>query len=147
MEQARNRSTAAWIDDGVRLLDLHRFHDAHHAFEQPWRYHETPLRLLCQALVQVAAAGYHLSRGHRAVALTLIRRALPKLAGFVPEAAGLRVDRLVADLEHLAAELADPAGAVPADRRWPRIELVGGDRGPVSLSPAGSTTPAARGDR
>ncbi len=79
---------------GLRCYRSSEFFLAHEHWEDVWRASEGPERLFLQALIQIAVAMHHFSRGNRDGAASLLSRSLSKLEKFPPFFAAVDVERL-----------------------------------------------------
>lgn len=66
----------AGLRTGARHYDHGAFWHAHEAWEQVWRAYQAPDRHYLKGLIQLAAVGWHLQRGNRRAARTLLDRGL-----------------------------------------------------------------------
>lgn len=89
------------------------YFEFHEILEEVWMALRDPaIRRLLQGLVQVAVALYHLERGNRRGARSLLRYGAEKLADTAPDAYGLDLDRFRMDVAVLRDALAE-AGRLP----------------------------------
>ena len=79
---------------GLEEFRAGRFFDAHEEWETLWLESEGDAKLFLQALIQIAAACYHLTRGNVAPGTRLLSLAERKLAPFGDAYAGIRLDLL-----------------------------------------------------
>jgi len=96
-----------------------RFFDAHEEWEKLWLESDGDEKLFLQALIQVAAACYHLTRGNAAPGARLLALAERKLAPMGNAYAGVRLDSLrrgIAMAQERLREGAAPGEAVKALR-------------------------------
>jgi uncharacterized protein len=77
------------LRDGVRLFDAGEFFACHEVWEDAWREAEGPERLFLQALIHIAVSFHHERLGNTTGARRQMRKALGKLAGYLPEYAGI----------------------------------------------------------
>jgi uncharacterized protein len=82
------------LAEGLRCYRSCEFFLAHEHWEDVWRACEGQERLFLQALIQVAVAMHHFSRGNRAGAASLLRRSLAKLEKFSAAFGGVDVEQL-----------------------------------------------------
>lgn len=82
------------------------YFESHETLEDLWMVTPLPERDLFQAVIQVAAAFVHFSRGEYPGIVKLLDSALEKLRAFVPEHLGVDVTALVVDIERARAEIA-----------------------------------------
>jgi predicted metal-dependent hydrolase len=79
---------------GLEEFRAGRFFDAHEEWEKLWLESEGDAKLFLQALIQIAAACYHLTRGNAAPGTRLLTLAERKLAHFGHAYATISVDSL-----------------------------------------------------
>jgi hypothetical protein len=82
---------------GRVLFNAGLFFECHEYLEDVWRAATAPERAFYHGLVQVAAACYHLEKGNRHGARTLLTKALAKLEPYAPVHLAVDVAALVAD--------------------------------------------------
>jgi uncharacterized protein len=107
------------LAEGLRCYRGREFFLAHEHWEDVWRACEGPERLFLQALIQVAVAMHHFSRGNRAGAASLLRRSLSKLEKFPAVFNGVDLERLRESIRvwlHALDEAADPEIPAPTIR-------------------------------
>ncbi|MEO8054313.1 MAG: DUF309 domain-containing protein [Acidobacteriota bacterium] len=90
-----------------------RFFEAHEEWEALWMKSEGDERLFLQALIQVAAACVHLTRGNAAPAVRLLSLADEKLARLGPRSGEINTDFLRKGVGRTLELLG--AGAAPGD--------------------------------
>ena len=103
---------------GIEHFNRGEFFEAHEVWEEAWTPERDPRRLFLQSLIHVAVGSYHATRGNPAGACRQLRKALRKMAAFVPEYESVNTARLSRDARALL-ELVE-AGASVA--RYPVIE-------------------------
>jgi hypothetical protein len=114
----------------VALFNEREFFDAHEVLEDLWLDEQGGLRRFYQALIQLAAAYLHLSRGNMAGCRKLLTTARVLLEAYPDECAGLDVAALRESAEKWLAVIdARPDGEVVPydDRQVPMLTLGGGD--------------------
>lgn len=82
------------LAEGVALFNTGRFHEAHEAWEEAWRYERGERRLLLQGLILVAAGWLKRDAGNTRGAWTLFSRALDRLAPLPSSCEGVDVGGL-----------------------------------------------------
>jgi predicted metal-dependent hydrolase len=87
------------LQHGLELFHQGQFWEAHEAWERAWNQAAPAERFFVQALVHCAAAWRHASLGNSTGAVLQARRAMRKLAGYLPEHAGLDTQALIEQLE------------------------------------------------
>ena len=96
---------------GIELFNAGEFFESHEALEEIWIETEGAERELLSALIQSAAAFYHLQRGNLKGASGVYRRAQRKLAGLPPAVMGLDTRAFARELEDFFAS--QPCSAAP----------------------------------
>jgi uncharacterized protein len=100
---------------GVGLYRAGHYFECHEVLEELWTPMRGPHRLFLQSLIHFAVALYHQERGNPVGAERQLRKALRKIAGYVPVYEGIDTAALEregqAALERIRAGLrADPPG-------------------------------------
>ncbi len=117
LEKRRPHGVPREIWRGAALFNAGLFFECHEYLENIWRGAEEPERTFYHGLVQAAAGFYHLEKGNRHGAQTLIGKAIEKLRPYGPAHRGLDVAGLLAGLTGVLAGIqADPlprAGTIP----------------------------------
>ena len=85
------------LRQGIQLFNDGEFFECHEVLEQAWTPERDPRRLFLQALIHVAVAFYHSRRGNPTGACRQLRKALRKLAPYLPSCEGIDTDRLFRD--------------------------------------------------
>lgn len=88
----------ALIQRGIELFNEGLYYESHEELETAWSRAPHAERFFVQALVHCAAAWHHAGRGNYEGAALQARRALRKLAGYLPEHRGIETRRLSAML-------------------------------------------------
>ncbi len=83
---------------GMELFNHGRYYESHEELEAAWNRAPRRERFFLQALVHCAAAWHHAEQGNFTGAVLQARRALRKLAGYLPERAGIDTRGLSAQL-------------------------------------------------
>jgi predicted metal-dependent hydrolase len=105
------------LREGISLFNAGEFFACHEVLEEAWTHERSPRRLFLQAVIHLAVGLYHCQRGNTAGAAGQLRKALQKLAGYLPSCEGIDTTRLYADA--LATVMLIDAGSpVP---EYPRI--------------------------
>ena len=90
---------------GVELFNAEEFYECHEVLEDVWRPMQGVDRFFMQALIHFAVGFYHHQEGNPAGAERQLRKALSKLAGYLPVFHGIDTARLyregVAALERI----------------------------------------------
>ena len=105
---------------GIALFNQARFFDAHEVLEDVWRPARGRRRRFLQALIQVAVALHHHSRGNLTGARSLLARGGNTLAPYPSVYAGLDLRRLRASLDAWRAALSEDRPPPPL----PRLKLL-----------------------
>lgn len=74
---------------GIELFNAGLYYEAHEALEEAWNRAPREERFFVQSLVHCAVAWHHAMHGNSAGAVLQARRALRKLAGYLPAHAGV----------------------------------------------------------
>jgi len=104
---------------GLDLFNRGEFFECHEVLEAIWTPARGPERLFLQALIHFAVGFYHHQRDNRLGAERQLRKGLRKLAGYLPEFAG--VDTLT--LRDRVASLLERIRAGERVDEFPRIRL------------------------
>src|SRR5437762_7107598 len=102
---------------GIQLFNGGEFFECHEVLEEAWTPERGPRRLFLQALIHVAVGSYHCQRGNPAGAVRQLRKALRKLAAYLPEYEGVDTALLARD----GLALLERIEAGSAVREYPRI--------------------------
>jgi len=97
------------------LFNRHEFFEAHEVLEDVWRaaHRHAPEKKFLQALIQIAVALHHHSRGNRIGARSLLARATRNLAGYPDTFAGIHLVTLRTSLRSWSHALAENGPAPP----------------------------------
>lgn len=82
---------------GVELFNAGEFYECHEVLEDVWRPSSGEERLFLQAVIHVAVGLYHHEQGNPIGAELQLRKALSKLAGYLPVYRGIDTARLYRD--------------------------------------------------
>ena len=117
----RKLDHAAEFAKGVREFNSWRFYDCHETLEDVWLEcggkaisgdERDELADFYQGVIKAAAGMHHVLRGNHGGALKVLGDVPRLLEAYRPRTLGLDVDRLLADLERVVAEV----GALGAER-------------------------------
>ncbi|MGH9670443.1 MAG: DUF309 domain-containing protein [Terriglobales bacterium] len=108
--------SSATFQRGVALFNQGHFFDAHEVLEDVWRPARGRRRRFLQALIQVAVALHHHSRGNLVGARSLLARGGNTLARYPSVYAGLEVAEFSASVEAWRATLAEERPVPPLPR-------------------------------
>src|SRR5436189_1915067 len=89
--------------DGLELIRVGRFFEAHEELELAWRAAPTEERDFFQGLVHVAVAWYQAGRGRPIGTERQLAKAIRRLTPFAPAHRGLELEPLLAQLRELHA--------------------------------------------
>jgi hypothetical protein len=121
--------------EGIKLFNSAEFFEAHEVLEDVWRESRNPDRKFLQALIQVAVALHHHSRGNLVGAKSLLARATRNLEPYPAKFGGV-------DLVGLRKSLHAWSKALAEDRPHPRHFKIKVQSSVVSRRPsAASRTP------
>jgi predicted metal-dependent hydrolase len=79
----------------VRQFNAREFFDCHETLEEAWMHETQPRKLFLQSIIHFAVALYHVERDNRIGAVRQLRKAIRKLAPYVPEYEGIDTDALL----------------------------------------------------
>jgi predicted metal-dependent hydrolase len=82
---------------GIALFNEGAYFESHEALEEIWTGERGPDRLFLQGLIHVAVAWHHYGTGNLDGARRQFRKALKKLAGYLPQYAGIATLELYRD--------------------------------------------------
>ncbi|HVN93261.1 MAG TPA: DUF309 domain-containing protein [Terracidiphilus sp.] len=109
------------LAQGLACFRSRQFFLAHEHWEDAWRDSAEPEKTFLQALIQIAAAFYHLSRGNALGAERLLRAAAGRLQRYPAEFAGVDIVALRSNvrlwIDALAAGNTAPKLPYPEIRR------------------------------
>jgi uncharacterized protein len=80
---------------GIQLFNQAEFFEAHEVLEDVWRAAPDPEKKFLQGIIQIAVALHHHSRGNRAGAHSLMKRAVRNLSAYPDEFGTIHLDRLL----------------------------------------------------
>src|SRR5205823_11706593 len=104
----------AALDEAVELVNTGEYFEAHEVLEEPWRRAVEPARTFLKGLIHVAVSLYQYQRGNSHGARVKAASAARYLRPYLPAAAGIDVEALLAELEGFIAPLhAQPRHAAP----------------------------------
>jgi predicted metal-dependent hydrolase len=86
------------LQRGVELFHAGLYYEAHEVLEEAWNHAARRERFFVQSLVHCAVAWHHATHGNFEGAVSQARRAMRKLAGYLPEHGGIQTRALLADL-------------------------------------------------
>jgi predicted metal-dependent hydrolase len=79
---------------GVQLFNAREFYECHEALEELWVVSQGSERLFLQALIHFAVGFYHSQQHNSAGAGLQLRKALSKIAGYLPRFQGVNTEML-----------------------------------------------------
>lgn len=85
------------LESGIRLFNEGRFFECHEVLEVAWQPEHGPRRLFLQSLIHIAVALHHAERRNPEGATRQLRKALRKLAPYLPDCEGIDTARLYRD--------------------------------------------------
>lgn len=107
------------LRQGVELFNRGEYFECHEVLELAWTPERGPRRQFLQGLIHVAVGFYHHRRGNPVGACRQLRKALRKLAEYLPVYEGVDTARLHGDAAAVLA-LIESGRAVGA---YPRVDL------------------------
>lgn len=93
------------FERGIRLFNAGEFFECHEVLEEEWTPERGPRRLFLQSLIHVAVGLYHAERGNPVGASRQLRKALRKLAHYLPECEGVDTARLYREAGEVLARI------------------------------------------
>ncbi|SPE32968.1 conserved hypothetical protein [Candidatus Sulfopaludibacter sp. SbA6] len=102
---------------GIHLFNNGEFFECHEVLEEAWTPERDPRRLFLQSLIHVAVGFYHSRRGNPVGACRQLRKALRKLAHYLPSCEGVDTERLFREAREVLEQI--EAGEVVAE--FPRM--------------------------
>ena len=111
------------FEEGIRLFNQREFFTCHEVLEEVWTPERGPRRLFLQSLIHVAVGFYHHGRGNNLGAVRQLRKALRKLAPYLPECEGIDTARLYDDAQAVLhrIEAGAPVGEYPEIHCRPKL--------------------------
>ena len=100
--------------EGLELIRVGRYFDAHETLEVAWRAAPPEERDFLQGLVHVAVAWYQAGRGKPVATARQLEKAQRRLASYAPEHRGVDVAGLLVQLAGAASLVAAGDLALPA---------------------------------
>jgi uncharacterized protein len=101
------RSTTDLLARGIELFNAGEYFECHEVLEEAWTPERGWRRLFLQSLIHVAVGLYHGGQGNPVGAARQLRKALRKLASYLPQCEGVDTARLYRDageaLKHIEA--------------------------------------------
>ena len=127
-------ASAAQYDErylrGIEFFNNCDYFEAHEVWEELWADYQGPLRRFYQGLIQLAVCLHHFGNGNLRGARKLYYGCRGYLEGFAPWEQGIRVDRLLSNLEDCCREIldenADLSQVTLCPDRLPEIHLQDG---------------------
>jgi len=107
------------VRHGVELFNRAEYFECHEVLEAEWTPERGPRRLFLQSLIHVAVGLYHIQRGNSVGSMRQLRKALRKLAGYLPACEGIDTARLYADTLAVLEQVEDGRN----DFHEPKIHL------------------------
>jgi len=107
------------LERGIALFNGGEYFECHEVLEAAWTPERGPRRLFLQALIHVAVGFYHHARGNPLGAMRQLRKALRKLAAYLPVWERVDTARLGREVRAVLAAI-EAGEAVPG---YPRIHV------------------------
>ena len=102
---------------GIELFNAREFYECHEVLEDEWRPSRGEERFFLQALIHFAVGFYHHQQANREGAELQLRKALRKLAGYLPVYGGVNTSQLYREGQ-AAMETIQAGGSI---RTFPQI--------------------------
>ena len=96
-----SKAMESLLHRGIELFNEGEFFECHEVLEEAWTPERGPRRLFLQALIHVAVGSYHCRRSNPRGASGQLRKALRKLAPYLPSYENVDTDRLYRDAHDL----------------------------------------------
>jgi predicted metal-dependent hydrolase len=93
------------LEQGLELMRVQRWFDAHEALEDEWRDAPEPERDFLQGLVHVTVAWHHAANRNRPGAERQLEKAARRLGPYAPTHRGVEVGRILGQVEAAAARI------------------------------------------
>ena len=90
---------------GIDLFNHGEFFECHEVLEEAWTPERDPRRLFLQSLIHVAVGFYHSRRGNPVGACRQLRKALRKLAPYLPSCEGIDTERLFREAQAVLEQI------------------------------------------
>jgi predicted metal-dependent hydrolase len=103
------------LERGIHLFNAGEFFECHEVLEEEWTPERGPRRLFLQSLIHVAVGLYHAGRGNPVGASRQLRKALRKMAVYLPVYEAVDTDRLYRDTVEALSRI--EAGEQPSEIR------------------------------
>jgi uncharacterized protein len=120
------------LREGIELFNRGAYFECHEVLEVAWTPERGPRRLFLQGLIHVAVGFYHHRRGNPVGACRQLRKALRKLAAYLPAYEGVETARLYRDAAAVLASI--ECGQAVAG--YPPMEVTGVDFAPDRAVPS-----------
>ncbi len=102
------------IAEGIRLFNIGEYFECHDVLEDFWTEQTCPEKPLFQGLIQAAVAMFHFEEGNLGGARKMSLSSRLYLSPFAPEAGGIDVEDLLAQMERCFHELWLPHETYPS---------------------------------
>jgi predicted metal-dependent hydrolase len=90
---------------GIELFNAGEFFECHEVLEEAWTPERDPRRLFLQSLIHVAVGFYHCRRHNPVGACRQLRKALRKMAAYLPACEGVDTGTLYRQAGEVLARL------------------------------------------
>ena len=107
------------LERGIALFNRGEYFECHEVLEAAWTPERGPRRLFLQSLIHVAVGFYHSRRGNAVGATRQLRKALRKLAAYLPDCEAVDTARLEREVRSVLADIENGA----AIANYPRIHV------------------------
>jgi predicted metal-dependent hydrolase len=103
------------LSQGIHLFNHGEYFECHEVLEIAWTPERDPRRLFLQSLIHVAVGFYHHRRGNPVGAIRQLRKALRKMAAYLPSCEGVDTAALYHEAGEVLAriEAGETVGAYP----------------------------------
>lgn len=91
--------------EGISLINMEKFFDAHETLESAWHLEKAPIRTLYKGLIQFSVACFHAERKNWIGAMRVLLRARGNLAPFIREDLMIDVSDVLLQIDNLSERI------------------------------------------
>lgn len=110
------------VDRGIELFNRGEFFECHEVLEEAWTPERGPRRLFLQSLIHVAVGFYHARRGNPVGACRQLRKALRKMAVYLPVCEGIHTEKLFSEARKVLEKI-EAGGEITEFPKMQRVEI------------------------
>jgi hypothetical protein len=93
------------VFEGISLINMGKFFDAHETLESAWHLEKAPIRTLYKGLIQFSVACFHAERKNWIGAMRVLLRARGNLAPFIQEHSMIDVSDVLLQIDNLSERI------------------------------------------